>query len=172
MSQERTSAVTLKGNPLTLLGPELKPGDQAPDFSSMEGLANEVTLSSFEGKIKVFNVILSVDTPVCDAQSRKFNEEAANLPDSVEIVTVSMDLPFAQNRYCASAGIDRIKSITDHVSGSFGEAYGVLIKENRLLARAIFVVDKDNIVRHAQYVGEIAEEPDYGAAMEVVNSLI
>ena len=172
MSQERPSAVTLKGNPLTLLGPELKPGDPAPDFSSMEGLANEVTLSSFEGKIKVFNVILSVDTPVCDAQSRKFNEEAANLPDSVEIITVSMDLPFAQNRYCASAGIERIKSVTDHVKGSFGEAYGVLIKENRLLARAIFVVDKDNIVRHAQYVSEIAEEPEYGSALEVVNSLI
>ena len=172
MSQERPSAVTLKGNPFTLVGPEIKVGDKAPDFKSQEGLGNFVSLQTFDGKIKLFNVIVSVDTPVCDIQTRRFNSEASNLPDNVEILTVSMDLPFAQSRYCGDAGIDKLRNISDHQDGSFGESYGVLIKENRLLARALFVVDSDNIVRHAEYVSEVSDEPDYDAAMAVINSLI
>jgi len=172
MAQERPSAVTLKGNPLTLIGPEIKVGDKAPDFNSQEGLGNFVTLETFNGKVKLFNVVVSLDTPVCDIQTKRFNNEASNLPDDVEILTVSMDLPFAQSRYCGDAGIDKLRNISDHKDGSFGESYGVLIKENRLLARAIFVVDKDDIVRHVEYVGEVAEEPDYVSALEVINSLI
>ena len=172
MAIERPSAVTLKGNPLTLIGPEIKVGDKAPDFKSHEGLGNPVSLQTFNGKIKLFNVVLSVDTPVCDIQTKRFSSEASNLPDDVEILTVSMDLPFTQSRYCGAAGIDNLRNISDHQDGSFGESYGVLIKENRLLARSIFVVDKDDIVRHVEYVGEVSEQPNYDAAMEVVNSLI
>ena len=172
MAQERPSAVTLKGNPLTLIGPEIKVGDKAPDFKSQEGLGNFVTLETFNGKVKLFNVVVSLDTPVCDIQTKRFNNEASNLPDDVELLTVSMDLPFAQSRYCGDAGIDKLRNISDHKDGSFGESYGVLIKENRLLARAIFVVDKDDIVRHVEYVDEVAQEPDYESALEVVNSLI
>ena len=172
MAQERPSAVTLKGNPLTLIGPEIKVGDKAPDFKSQEGLGNFVSLDTFAGKVKLFNVVVSLDTPVCNIQTKRFNGEASNLPDDVEIMTVSMDLPFAQSRFCGDAGIDKLRNISDYLDGSFGESYGVLIKENRLLARAIFVVDKDDIVRHVEYVGEVAEEPDYDAALAVINSLI
>ena len=118
-----------------------------------------------EGKVKVFNVIISVDTPVCDVQTKKFNEEAAKLGDDVEILTLSMDLPFALGRYCA---VDKVKTASDYKDASFGEAYGVLIKEHKLLARAIFVVDKDNIVRHVEYVPEVATEPNYDPAIAAV----
>lgn len=172
MAQERPSAVTLKGNPLTLIGPEVKVGDKAPDFSSLEGLGNTVSLQTFDGKIKLFNVVLSVDTPVCDMQTKRFSSEASNLPEDVEILTVSMDLPFTQSRFCGDAGIDNLRNISDYRDASFGESYGVLIKEHRLLARSIFVVDKDDVVRHVEYVSEVAQEPDYEAALEVVKSLI
>ncbi len=170
--EERPSAVTLKNNPLTLIGKEIKAGDKAPDFKAVEGLGNFVSLSTFKNKVKVFNVVISIDTPVCDVQTRRFNDESATLPDDVEILTVSMDLPFAQNRYCNSASIKNLRNISDYMHASFGESYGVLIKENRLLARAIFVVDKDNVVRYAEYVKEISEEPDYRAVLDVVKSLI
>lgn len=172
MPEERTGVVTLKGNPLTLLGPEIKVGDKAPDFKLNEGLGNLVTLDSYGDKIKVFNVIVSVDTPVCDVQTRRFSKEAESLPDDVEILTVSMDLPFAMSRYCGNAGIEKLRNVSDYQFGSFGENYGTLIKENRLLARAIFVVDKDNIVRHAEYVPEVASEPNYDNALKVVKSLL
>ena len=171
MAEERPSAVTLKGNPLTLIGQEVKVGDRAPDFKSQEGLGNFVSLDTFRDRVKLFNVIVSVDTPVCDAQTRRFNSEASALSDDVEILTVSMDLPFTQNRYCGGAGIDKLRNISDHQYASFGESYGVLIKENRLLARAIFVVDKDDVVKHVEYVNEISKEPNYDAALEVVRSL-
>ncbi len=170
--EKRTSVVTLKGNPLTLIGGEIKIGDKAPDFKAQEGLGNFVSLSNFKGKIKLFNVIVSVDTPVCDVQTRKFNDESSILSDDVEVLTVSMDLPFAQSRYCGNAGIEKLRNISDHQHASFGESYGVLIKENRLLARAIFVVDKDDIVKHVEYVKEISEEPNYNAALDVVRSLV
>ena len=155
-----------------MFGPEIKVGDKAPDFKVHEGLGNIVNLDSYEGKIKIFNVIVSVDTPVCDIQTRRFSKEAENFPEDVEILTVSMDLPFAMSRYCGNAGIEKLKNVSDYQFGSFGESYGTLIKENRLLARAIFVVDKDNIVRHAEYVPEVASEPNYDSALEVVKTLL
>ncbi len=168
MAEERTWVVTLKGNPLTLIGPEVKVGDKAPDFSSLKGLGAPITLTDLEGKVKVFNVILSVDTPVCDVQTKRFNQEAANLGDDVVILTLSMDLPFALGRYCAAEGIDKVQTASDYKDASFGEAYGVLIKEHRLLARSLFVVDKDNIVRYAEYVPEVATEPNYDPAIAAV----
>ncbi|TFG78343.1 MAG: thiol peroxidase [Thermodesulfobacteriales bacterium] len=168
MAEERTGVVTLKGNPLTLIGPEVKVGDKAPDFSSLKGLGAPITLADLEGKVKVFNVILSVDTPVCDVQTKRFNQEAANLGDEVVILTLSMDLPFALGRYCAAEGIDKVQTASDYKDASFGEAYGVLIKEHRLLARALFVVDKDDIVRYAEYVPEVATEPNYDPAIAAV----
>ncbi len=168
---ERENAVKLKGTPLTLIGPELKRGDQAPDFTCVETLGSEVSLENFSDDVKVFNVVVSVDTPVCDVQIRRFNEEAVALSDSVKIITVSMDLPFAQSRYCAAAGVERVKTASDYQYASFGEAYGVLIKENRLLARAIFVVGRDNVIEHVEYVGDIVNEPDYNAALEVIKSI-
>lgn len=168
MAEERTGVVTLKGNALTLIGPEVKVGDKAPDFSSLKGLGAPVTLADLEGKVKVFNVIISVDTPVCDVQTKRFNQEAANLGDDVEILTLSMDLPFALGRYCAAEGIDKVQTASDYKDASFGEAYGVLIKEHRLLARALFVVDKDDVVRYAEYVPEVATEPNYDPAIAAV----
>lgn len=167
---ERENAVKLKGTPLTLIGPELKKGDQAPDFRCVETLGSEISLENFGDDVKVFNVVVSVDTPVCDVQIRRFNEEASALSDSVQIVTVSMDLPFAQSRYCAAAGVERVKTASDYQYASFGEAYGVLIKENRLLARAIFVVGRDNVIEYVEYVGDIVNEPDYDAALAAIRS--
>jgi thiol peroxidase len=172
MAQERPGAVTMRGNPVTLIGPELKVGDKAPNFTVFEAIGSPVTLDNFKGKIKVFNVIVSVDTPVCDAQTKRFNEEASKLPSDVEIITVSMDLPFALKRYCSAAGIDRVKTVSDYRDASFGQAYGVLIKEHRLLARAIFVVDRDDTIRHVEYVKEITEHPNYDKALEVLKELV
>jgi thiol peroxidase len=168
MANERTNVVKMKGNPVTLLGNEVKVGDKAPDFTALAGLGAPVGLGDMKDKVKVFNVVVSVDTPVCDVQTKRFNKEAAGLGDGVEIVTLSMDLPFALKRYCAAEGIDRVKTLSDYQKASFGEAYGVLIKENRLLARSIFVVDKNDKVRHAEIVGEITQEPNYEAALKAV----
>ena len=167
---ERDDAVKMKGNPITLIGPELKKGDPAPDFRCVETLGSEISLESFGDSVKVFNVVVSVDTPVCDVQIRKFNEEAAGLSDSVQIITMSMDLPFAQGRYCAAAGVKRVRPASDYQHASFGEAYGVLIKENRLLARSIFVVGRDNMLEHVEYVSDIVNEPDYEAALTAIKS--
>ena len=171
MSELRAGVVTMKGNPLTLVGPEIKVGDKAPDFNCLETIVDSVNLQSFEGKNKIFNVIISVDTPVCDVQTKRFNQESSSLGNDVEIITVSVDLPFALSRYCAAEGIDNLKSISDYADHSFGKAYGLLIEENKLLARAIIVVDKENIVRHVEYVSDITNDPNYDAALEVVKSL-
>jgi thioredoxin-dependent peroxiredoxin len=171
MAQERHGAVTMRGNPVTLVGPEIKVGDKAPSFNALEALGSPITLDSLKDKAKVFNVIVSVDTPVCDAQTRRFNEEAAKLPADVEILTVSMDLPFAQKRYCGAAGIDKVKTISDYRDASFGQAYGVLIKEHRLLARAVFVVDKNNTVQYTEYVKEVTQHPNYDAALSAIKKL-
>ncbi|MCY3826654.1 MAG: thiol peroxidase [Candidatus Dadabacteria bacterium] len=168
---ERDDAVKMKGNPITLIGPELKKGDQAPDFRCVETLGSEISLENFGDDVKVFNVVISVDTPVCDVQIRRFNEEAAALSDSVQIITVSMDLPFAQSRYCVAAEVERVKTASDYQYASFGEAYGVLIKENRLLARAIFVVGRDNVIEHVEYVEDLVNEPDYNAALDAIKSI-
>ncbi|HTM48307.1 MAG TPA: thiol peroxidase [Bryobacteraceae bacterium] len=154
----------MKGNPLTLLGPELQSGDYAPDFSVVDGTLSTVNLEKTGHNVRIISVVPSLDTPVCDLQTKRFNEEAAQLP-GVDILTVSMDLPFAQKRWCGAFGVDRIKMLSDHRSGSFGEAYGTLIKDLRIESRAIFVLDKENIIRYVEYVKEVADHPNYDAAL-------
>jgi thiol peroxidase len=165
MAQERSGAVTMRGNPLTLVGPELKAGQKAPAFTSVgKGLA-AVNLDSLKGKVKIIAAVPSVDTPVCDAETRRFNEEAAKLPGDVQVVTISMDLPFAQARWCAAAGVDKITMLSDWRNAEFGEKYGALIKELHLLARSVFVLDKNDNLVHVEYVKEVANQPDYEAAL-------
>jgi thiol peroxidase len=162
--------VTLKGKPLTLIGPELKVGDRAPDFVCVDNDLKPVTLAQTGAGVRILSVVPSLDTPVCDAQTRRFNEEAAKLPGA-EIYAISMDLPFAQRRWCGAFGIDRVKMLSDHREASFGTAYGTLIKELRLESRAIFVVGQTNVIRHAQYVREVTDFPDYEAALAVARQL-
>jgi len=170
--KERNGAVTMHGNSLTLLGKDLKVGESAPDLQLLDNDLNPVKLSSYRGKVCVISAVPSLDTPVCDMETRRFNHEAADLGSDVAIVTVSMDLPFAQKRWCGAAGVDKVVTLSDHRAAAFGEAYGVLIKELRLLARAIFVIDKEGIIRYIQLVKEISEEPDYDAVLEAVKSLV
>ena len=167
---ERAGATTMRGNPLTLLGPELKAGDKAPDFSAVNDGMQPVNLAGTGKAVRIFSVVPSLDTPVCDAQTKRFNEEAAKLP-GVEIFTISMDLPFAQKRWCGNYGIDKIKMLSDHRSGSFGEHYGTLIKDMRIESRAIFVLDKDDTIQHVEYVKEVADHPNYETALEAARSL-
>jgi thiol peroxidase len=171
MSLERPGAVTLKGGPLTLVGPELKIGGQAPDFAVVDKDLKPVNLADTEDGVRIFSVVPSLDTPVCDTQTRRFNQEAAGLP-GVQVYTVSMDLPFAQSRWCAAAGIDKIKMLSDHQTGDFGQKYGTLIKELRLNSRAIFVVDEMGTLRHVEYVKEVGDHPNYEAALAVTRELI
>lgn len=163
------ATVTFKGNPVTLLGEEVKVGQTAPDFKIQKSSdMGDYTLASSAGKTRILVAVPSVDTPVCDTEVRRFNEEAAKLPD-VEIVTVSMDLPFAQKRWCAAAGIDKLITASDHRDASFGKNYGVLISGgplDRIHARSVFVVGADNTVKYAEYVKDIGEHPDYEAALE------
>lgn len=172
MSQERSSAVTFKGNPLTLIGAEVKVGSQAPNFQVLAGDLSPVTLDTFKGKTKLISVVPSLDTPVCDQQTRRFNEEAGKMPGDIAVVTVSMDLPFAQGRFCSTAGINKVKVVSDHKEASFGVAYGVLIKELRLLTRAIFVVDANNKVQYAEYVTEVTNHPNYEAALGALKTAV
>jgi thiol peroxidase len=167
---ERPAATTLRGNPLTVVGPELKAGDKAPDFQAVDDSLKLVDLNSTGHSVRIFSVVPSLDTPVCDMQTKRFNEEAGKLPN-LKIYSVSMDLPFAQKRWCGAYGVDHIKMISDHRSGSFGEHYGTLIKDLRIMSRAIFVVDQDNTIKHAEYVKEVADHPDYEAALKVAKSL-
>jgi thiol peroxidase len=167
---ERKGAVTLRGNPMTLVGPELKPGDKAPDFTVIGNDMKPVTLADTAGKVRILASVPSLDTPVCDAETRRFNEEAANLP-GVEILTVSMDLPMAQSRWCGAAGVKNVRTLSDYRERSFGPAYGVLIQEIKLEARAVFVLDKDNTIRYAEYVKEVAEHPNYAAALDAARKL-
>jgi thiol peroxidase len=170
--EERKGLITFQGNPLTLVGPELKAGDKAPDFRVVSNGLAPVTLADFKGKIKVLSAVPSLDTPVCDVETRRFNKEAAGLPDSVVVLTISMDLPFAQARWCGAAGIDRVTTLSDFQDRSFAAAYGVLIGELKLLARAIFVVDAADTIRYIQVVPEIATEPDYDAVLAAVKVLL
>jgi thiol peroxidase len=150
---------------MTLLGPALKAGDKAPAFTLLDGGLQPVRLSDFAGKTKLISVVPSLDTPVCELQTIRFHQEAAKLPDSVAVLTVSMDLPFAQSRFCTTHGIDKIKVVSDFQDASFGLAYGVLLKELRLLARSIFVVDANDAIRYVQIVPEVGEHPNYDAAL-------
>ena len=164
--------VTMRGTPLNLVGEELKVGAKAPDFEALNTDLQPVKLSSYKDKICIISSVPSLDTPICDIQTRRFNTEAASLSKDVVILTLSADLPFAQKRWCGAAGVDKVITLSDHRETSFGNAFGVLIKELRLLARAVFVVDKNGIVRHAQIVGEIATEPDYDAVLKAVKQLV
>ncbi len=155
---------------MTVVGPELKPGDKAPDFHAVDNALSAVDLAGTGNGVRIFSVVPSLDTPVCDAQTKRFNEEAGKLPN-VTIYTFSMDLPFAQKRWCGAFGVDHVKMVSDHRDGSFGESYGTLIKDLRILSRAIFVVDPNNTVRHAEYVKEVAEHPNYESALAVAKGL-
>ena len=164
--------VSMKGNPVTLQGNSVKPGDRAPDFEVTDTELNPVTLEDYSGRVLIISSVPSLDTSVCDMETRRFNQEAANLGEGVTILTVSMDLPFAQKRWCGAAGVDRVITLSDHRKASFGEAYGVLISELRLLARAVFIVGRDGTVQYMQVVPEITKEPDYEEILETVRKLI
>ena len=161
----------MKGNPLTLLGQEVKVGANAPDATVLDNGLAPVEISSFRGKVCIVCSVPSLDTPVCDIEARRFNEEAEKLGGDVVVLVISTDLPFAQKRWCGAAGISAVQTLSDHRDVLFGTAYGVLIKELRLLARAVFVIDKDGIVRYTEIVKEIAEEPDYDAALAAAGNL-
>ena len=154
---------------MTLVGPELKAGDAAPDFAMVDNALKPVTLKDTGNHVRIISVVPSLDTPVCDAQTKKFNEAAANLP-GVDILTVSMDLPFAQKRWCGAFGVDNVRMLSDHKDASFGSSYGTLIKELRIESRAIFVLDRNNQVRHVEYVKEVADFPNYEAALAAARS--
>jgi len=169
--EERRGIITMKRNPLTLIGPDIKVGDKAPDFTVLNGELFEVKLNDFSGKTKVISVTPSLDTPVCDLQARRFNHEAASLPHDVVVLNISMDLPFAISRFCTVAEIDQVKALSDHRDASFGTAYGVLIKELRLLARSILIIDKNNVVRYKEIVPEQSSHPDYDKALEALGEI-
>ncbi len=169
--QERKGIVTFKGNPMTLLGPEIRTGDKAPDFRVVDNGLSPVTLGDFTGKVKVICTVPSLDTPVCDAETRRFNQEAAKLSADAVVLTVSMDLPFAQKRWCGAAGVDRVRTLSDYQDRSFASAWGVLIKELSLLSRSVFVVDANDVVRYVQHVKEVTNEPDYDAVLEAAKKL-
>lgn len=170
--KERTGLVTLKGKQVTLVGNEVKVGQKAPDVELVANDLSTVKLSSLlKGKIGIIVSVPSLDTPVCDTETRRFNQEAAGLGNDVTILTVSMDLPFAQARWCGAAGIKNLQTLSDHRDAAFGTSYGVLIKELRLLARAIFVVDKQGVIRYIQLVKEVATEPDYQTALAAAKGL-
>lgn len=170
--QERKAIITVKGDPLTLLGPDINVGDQAPDFEVLDADLSTVKLSAYNGKVCIISSVPSLDTPVCDIMTRRFNEAADALGDDIVILTISMDLPFAQKRWCGTAGIESVQTLSDHRDAAFGQAFGLLIKELRLLARAVFVVDKQGVIRYKEIVSELTEEPNYDAALEAAKKLI
>lgn len=169
---ERTGVITFQGNGLTLEGNELKAGDKAPDFTLLNNELGAVGLKDCAGKVKILSVTPSLDTPICDAQLRRFNEEAAKLSDNVAVINISVDLPFANGRFCSTGGIDKVQTLSDHKDVSFGTAYGVLIKELRLLTRAIFVIDKDDVIKYLETVPEITNHPNYDKALEEAKALV
>ena len=170
--EERIAAVSIHGNPLSLVGKELSIGDPAPDAELLDNSSNPVKISSFQGKVCVILSVPSLDTPVCDMETRRFNEAAGKLGSDVVILTVSMDLPFAQKRWCGAAGVERVITLSDHREASFGKAFGVLIKELRLLARSIFILDRNGVIQYIQNVKEISQEPDYDAVIKAVQKIV
>lgn len=168
---ERKGAITFKGGPLTLLGPAAVIGTAAPDFTVLANDLSPVTLSSLKGTVVILASVPSLDTPVCDLETRRFNEEAGKLP-GVKVLTLSMDLPFAQKRWCGAAGVSNVQTVSDHRDAAFGQAYGLLIKELRLLARAVIVIDKKGIIRYIQVVPEVTQEPDYAAALDAARKVM
>jgi thiol peroxidase len=169
---ERAQAITLHGNPFTLLGHPVRMGNPAPEAGLLDNDLKPVRLSDFRGKVVVIAAVPSLDTPVCDMETRRFNTEAAKLGKEVTVLTVSMDLPFAQKRWCGAAGVDQVVTLSDHRDAAFGQAYGLLIKELRLLARAVLVLDREGVIRYYQLVKEVSEEPDYDAVLTAVKELV
>jgi thiol peroxidase len=169
---ERKDAVTMKGNPLTLVGDEVKVGNAAPDFVVVSNELKPVNFSSFRGKVVIISSVPSLDTPVCDMSTRRFNQEAAELGPDAVILTISMDLPFAQARWCGAAGVNAVQTLSDYKDASFGQAFGLLIKELRLLARAVYVVDRDGTIQYGELVKEIASEPNFDAALAAAKKII
>jgi len=169
---EKVRTVKMKGNPLTLVGSKVEVGDQVPSFQVVGNDMSVVKCESFAPKVCVILTVPSLDTPVCDMEVRKFNEAASELDPDIEILAVSMDLPFAQKRWCGAAGISRIQTLSDYREASLGRAFGVLIKELRLLARAVFIIDKSGKIRYKQIVEEATEEPDYESALKAVKNLV
>jgi thiol peroxidase len=169
---ERIGGVTLDGSPLTVIGEQLKIGDKAPDFNLLANDMSWVTLADSVGKVRLISVVTSLDTGVCDAQTRRFNEEISSIGDDVVGYTISVDLPFAQARWCAAAGVERIQTLSDHRDMSFGNAYGTHIKEIRQEQRAIFIIDANNLIRYIEYVPEIGRHPDYEAALTALKQVV
>lgn len=172
MTEKKTGVITFKGNPMTLLGPELKIGAAAPEFKVVDNGLQPVTLADSQGKVRLITVVPSLDTPVCDTMTRKFNEEAAKLPENVVVYTVSLDLPFAQKRWCGNAGIEKVKTLSDYQERSFGLNYGLLIDELKLLARAVLVIDQKGTIAYQEIVKEVTAEPDYTAALAAARALL
>ena len=170
--EEYKDIVTMKGGPLTLTGSKVEVGQQAPDFEVLNSELSPVKLSAFAGKICIISAVPSIDTSVCDVQTRRFNQEAQKIGNDVHILTISMDLPFAQERWCGAAGVENLEMLSDYRDASFGRAFGVLIKELRLLARSIFVIDKEGVIHYIEIVPELTHEPDYEAAINAAKQLI
>ncbi len=170
--EEYKDIVTMKGGPLTLTGSKVEVGQRAPDFEVINLKLSAVRLSVFAGKICIVSAVPSIDTSVCDVQTRRFNQEAQKIGNDVHILTISMDLPFAQERWCGAAGVENLEMLSDYRDASFGRAFGVLIKELRLLARSIFVIDKEGVIRYKEIVPELTHEPNYEAAINAVKQLM
>ncbi len=170
--KERENLVAMNGNALTLLGEELKVGDEAPDCELVNGKLELVKLSSFRGKVCIISSLPSLDTSVCDIMTRRFNEEAVGLGEDMVVLAISMDLPFAQDRWCIAAEVKNVYMFSDYRLTSFGQAYGVLIKDLRLLARAVFVVDRQSVIRYIEIVDELTHEPNYEKVLETVKKIL
>jgi thiol peroxidase len=168
--EKHTGKITFGGNPLTLVGNLAKVGEKAPEFTVLNADLSPFSLSSTAGKVRIISVVPSIDTGICDAQTRRFNQEAANL--DVEILTISCDLPFALGRYCAAAGIDKVKTLSDHRDLDFGYKYGFVIEELRLLSRGIIIIDKNDVIKYVEYVGEVASHPNYDVALAEAKKLL
>ena len=172
MAVQRRGGVIRRGKPLTVIGLELEPGNKAPDFKLLANDFSEVRLTDSAGKVRLISVVPSLDTEVCDLQTRRFNQEAAAFGDDVVVLTVSADLPYAQARWCGAAGVDRVQTLSDHKDMNFGNSYGTHIKELRLEQRAVFVVDSNDVIRYVEYVPELREHPKYEAALEAVQRVL
>jgi len=169
---ERSGLVTMGGSPVTLVGDELKVGDKAPDFVAVDNDVKDVRFSDYKGKVIVISSVPSLDTPVCSLETERFNQEAKKLGDDVKVLTISMDLPFAQKRWCAAEGVYNLQTLSDHRDADFGTSYGVLMKESRLLARVLFVIDTEGVIRYIQVVPEITKEPNYDEVLDAVKGLL
>jgi len=171
-ANERANAFTMRGKGLTLVGPELKAGDRAPDFTVLDQSFSPVNLAATGNRVRVFSVVPSLDTSVCSAQTKRFNDEAVKFEDRVAFYTFSRDLPFAAKRWCTDAMVDKVTTLADHVDGNFGRAYGTFVKEVGFLSRAVFVVDAGGIIRHAEYVLDMPNQPNYDAVLAALKKLV